>query len=134
MRRFSAGLSVVLLVLRGTSVAQVRLVGHVVDDTRVAVARAGVSIRPRKVGGANPTPAWQTVSESDGSFGFELPGPGAYELDAAREGYFALEGMALELSEGDNELKIVLHHLRELHESIEVAYSPPAIDLAQDVR
>ncbi len=130
MGKLSAGLALMMLTLPRTAAAQVRLLGQVVDDTKVAVARARISIAPREPTEGTAAAA-QTHSAAGGSFVFELPEGGSYALHASREGYFVLDGLALELSEGDNEVTVVLHHLRELHESIEVAYSPPAIDFEQ---
>ena len=131
MGKFSARLALGMLVLPGLTAAQVRLIGQAVDDTKVAVARANIAVAPQRADEGTAASAVRSLTRADGSFVLELPEPGSYELHAWREGYFALEGLSLELSAGDNEVIVVPHHLRELHESIEVAYSPPAIEFEQ---
>ena len=110
--------------------AQVRLSGRVIDETRVAVPRVLISIQQQSSPQAD-NPLWQAASDQAGSFHFDVPAAGRYLLRAEREGFFLVENHPLDLADGPNEITIVLQHQREMHESIEVSYSPVAIDLEQ---
>jgi Carboxypeptidase regulatory-like domain len=119
---------IVLAAVPAAGTAQVRLSGRVVDETRVAVPRALISLQPQS---SSAGPATQAVSDQAGSFHLDAPTAGRYLLRAEREGFFLLENDPVDLDAGANEITIVLHHQREVHESIEVSYSPAAIDLEQ---
>lgn len=122
---------IVLAAVPALGTAQVRLSGRVIDETRVAVPRVLISLQPQPSSPQPAGPAWQTASDQAGLFHFEISAPGRYLLRAEREGFFLVENHALELAEGPNDITIALQHQREIHESIEVSYSPVAIDLEQ---
>jgi hypothetical protein len=129
---------IVLAAVPALGTAQVRLTGRVLDETRVAVPRASISLQPQPPASSSPgppppsaVPSPQTVSDQAGSFHIEVPAAGRYLLRAEREGFFLLENDPVDLDAGANEITIVLHHQREVHESIEVSYSPAAVDLEQ---
>jgi hypothetical protein len=120
-RRFLFG---VLAVSLAQASAQVRLSGRVVDENSAIIAGAQVSIRlPSDL----PDSRWTTVSDPSGHFSVELPAPGDYLISAERQGFFRLDNRAIHLG-GPGEITLVLNTVREVFESIEVAYSPPAID------
>ena len=119
---------IVLAAVPAAGTAQVRLSGRVVDETRVAVPRALISLQPQSPSGG---PATQAVSDQAGSFHLEAPAAGRYLLRAEREGFFLVENHPVDLDQGLNEITIALQHQREVHESIEVSYSPAAVDLEQ---
>lgn len=100
--------------------AEVRVTGKVVDDNQVAVAGARVWIDDRSV-----------LSDPTGAFLFTLPGPGDYRIHAQCEGFFLLRDRPVHLDPGDNLVTLVLNHQREVIESIEVTYSPPAVNPEQ---
>lgn len=106
--------------------AQVRISGKVSDENGVAVPNARIEVRPED-GGAPVS----TASDKSGLFSVALGGPGSYKIDVWREGFFRLSGTAATLGEGENQLTITLNHLQEFAESVDVVYSPPAIDLAE---
>jgi len=105
--------------------AQVAVSGRVSDDTGVAVAGARVELQ---IGSLSPVRA---VSDKAGRFLLELPVPGEYRITAEREGFFKLTGARATLIDGDNQLSLTLNQLREFAESVDVVYSPPAIDLEE---
>jgi hypothetical protein len=100
--------------------AQVRVAGRVVDENSVAVAGARVEFRS----GSKSVAAG---SDARGGFTVSLEEPGDYSIRAERPGFFLFTG-SVPLREGDNEVAIVLNHLREFAESVDVVYSPPVID------
>lgn len=103
--------------------AEVRIDGRVKDENGVAVAGARIELR----GGGRPQAA---NSDKAGIFAFTLPEPGEYEVRAERQGFFLFTG-TITLREGSNDLAITINHLQEFAESIDVKYSPPAIDLQE---
>ena len=100
--------------------AQVRLSGRVVDENGVAVEGARVEV------GATES-AVVARSDAAGSFSLTLTEPGDYPARAERLGFFLFTG-AFSLQEGENHAVITMNHLQEFAESIDVVYSPPAID------
>ncbi len=110
--------------LAGCLPAQVGVAGRVVDENGVAVA--GARLELRLAPGAEPAVG---VSDTQGRFQIELDQPGEYALRAQREGFFLLDRTVLDVRPGGSELTVTLSHLRELVESVDVVYSPPAIDL-----
>jgi hypothetical protein len=103
--------------------AQVKVAGRVVDENSVAVAGARVEFRA----GANTTAA---SSDTAGYFNIALEQPGEYAVRAERPGFFVFTG-SVRFVEGDNRLSLVINHLQEFAESVDVVYSPPAIDLQE---
>ncbi len=107
--------------------AQVTVAGRVVDENGAAVAGARVELR-------NPAlvpPPVAAASDARGRFRLELGLAGEYSIHAERPGFFVLDNVRVLLREGPNPVTLTLNHLRELVESIDVVYSPPAIDLAE---
>ena len=105
---------------------QVGVTGKVLDENGVVVAGARVQAHPP--GGGQTVTA---TSDKAGVFTLELEKPGEYRIDAYREGFFRLTGSAAAFHEGENHLTVILNHLQEFAESVDVVYSPPAIDLAE---
>lgn len=103
-------------------IAQVDLAGRVVDETGVAVAGARVELRSRSV-----EKSWPAATDVSGNFNLQLP-PGEFSIRAERQGFFVYNGASAPLEPGPAQLTIILNHLQEFAESIDVKYSPPAID------
>lgn len=107
--------------------AQVTVAGRVFDENGAAVAGARVELR-------NPAlvpPSVAAASDAQGRFRLELGRAGEYTIHAERPGFFVLDKVLVLLREGPNEVTVTLNHLREFVESLDVVYSPPAIDLAE---
>ncbi|HWQ57077.1 MAG TPA: carboxypeptidase regulatory-like domain-containing protein [Bryobacteraceae bacterium] len=121
-------LRVVVLALLAavTAPAQVWISGRVLDENGVVVPGARVEVRSED--GRKAPPA---TSDKSGEFTVSLAEPGTYRIDAWREGFFRLTGSRAVLREGANQLTVTLNHLQEFAESVDVVYSPPAIDLAE---
>ncbi len=103
--------------------AQVAITGKVLDENGRAVAAARVEIRA-------PFLSAPVLVNSDASGGFSLhlEKPGEYQVTAQRPGFFVFTARSLQFSEGANQITIVLNHLQEFAESVDVTYSPPVID------
>lgn len=97
--------------------AQVRVVGKVADENQLPVPSARISLGPQAA-----------LSDPAGAFSLTLPQPGDYLVTVQREGFFVLRDRPISLRPGDNHLTLLLNHLREVHESIEVTWSPPAVN------
>jgi hypothetical protein len=104
-----------LVLLADALCAQVVVTGRVVDENGAAVAGARLEIR-----GAAQTQPPVAVTDAQGRFRLELGQP--------REGFFVLRQARLDVRLGPNDLSVTLNHLQELAESLDVVYSPPAID------
>jgi hypothetical protein len=106
--------------------AQVSVTGRVVDENGTAVPGARIEFR-------RPAALPQASANSDvqGRFHLALSQPGEYSIRAEKEGFFVLDKVRVDLQEGPNEVNVNLNHLQELTESLDVVYSPPAIDPAE---
>ena len=125
LRWVSAALFCALLPL---CAAEISLTGRVVDEDGAPVGGTRISLRPA---GEPDTTAQtiQTVANPIGAFSVRLPAAGSYLVSAEREGYFPLKNLSLQVAEGANEAHLVLNHVRELFESVNVASSVSPIDL-----
>jgi hypothetical protein len=106
--------------------ADVRLSGRVVDELNSAVAGATVSLRPTDPG---LTARLQAVADPGGRFSFRVESPGDYLITSERQGFFLLQNRPIRLADGVNEITLVMNPAHEVFESVDVPYSPPAIDL-----
>ncbi len=106
--------------------AQVRVTGRTVDETGAPVAGARVEFRSP----LDPKPV-VAASDEQGRFRLELAQPGERTLRAEREGFFVLERATVALNDGPNVVRVTLNHLQEVVESVNVVYSPPAVDPAE---
>jgi hypothetical protein len=99
----------------------VTVTGRTVDETGVAVAGVRVEISSQ-AGGRT------AISDRAGNFSVELPAVGDYQVRAEQQGFFVFQSKSVPFQPGGSQLTITLNHLQEFAESVEVAYSPPAID------
>jgi carboxypeptidase family protein len=119
-----------LIILETVAFSQVSLTGRVIDENNVAVAGAHVLLAPGTSTDLQIS-SLQTLSDPTGTFSLTLQKQGNYLVSAELTGYFRLQDQPLVLVEGDNQVTLVLNHQRQLVESVNVAYSPPAIDFEQ---
>ena len=106
--------------------SQVAVSGRVVDENGASITGARVEIRPA-AGGTGVVAA----SDQAGKFGLTLPSAGEYTVKAERLGFYLYQSRGQEMGPGPAELTIVLNHLQEFSDRIDVTYSPPAIDPSQ---
>ena len=114
-----------LYIATGFAAAEVNVAGKVADENGLAVPFARIELR------AAP-PAAVIAAETDiaGAFTLKLPAPGLYRVHAERQGFFVFNGSST-LEDGVNELHLTLNHLQDFFQSVDVAYSAPAIDPEQ---
>src|SRR5262249_22651361 len=117
---------ILLVLMAGASHAQAGISGKVIDDTGVAVAKAQIEAR---IKGSDTVVS--AVSDASGSFTLQLPAAAEESPEIAirvsRQGYFVYSGVLRPAAQAAH-LTITLNHLQEFAESIDVRYSPPAID------
>src|SRR6266481_4022165 len=105
--------------------AEVDIAGKIADENGQPVAFAKVEVR------FSPSaPAAVATSDIGGAFSLRLPSPGVYLVHAERTGFFVFDGRS-ELEEGLSQLHLTLNHLQDFFQSVDVAYSAPAIDPEQ---
>jgi len=112
---------IVSLFLAAAAAMATEIDGRVVDENGAPVQGARITVEP---GGTVAT------ADAAGLFHFEVPAAGAYQVTAQHEGFFLFANAALNL-DVDTPLEIHMNHLKELAESVDVRYSPPAIDPGQ---
>ena len=120
-----AWLPALVVFLAGPVRAEVTVSGRISDENGLAVAFARVELRL-------PGAAAATVATSDiaGGFTAQPAAPGEYFIHAERPGFFVFDGRA-ELRQGPNQLHLTLNHLQDFFQSVDVAYSAPAVDPEQ---
>ncbi len=110
----------------GGAWAQVAVTGRVVDETGAGVAGVRVELRT-----AAENTAAVASSNAAGNFNLSLAEPGNFQIRAERQGFYVYQGKGQQFSEGPNQLTIVLNHVQEFSESVDVKASAPAIDPQQ---
>lgn len=101
--------------------AAVLIQGRVIDENGVGVAGARVAM-----GAMAPA-----QSDLTGRFALTADHADEFMVSVEREGFFALKNQKVHLAEGENEVTLVLNHLREFVDQVDVVYSPPVIDPQQ---
>jgi hypothetical protein len=94
-----------------------------VDENNTAVESVRIALRP-----SQGTEQITAVTDIAGYF-TAIVMPGAYVLDAERDGYFAIRARNIEVTESDDTLVITLPKLQQTSESINVSASAPAVDV-----
>jgi hypothetical protein len=120
------GVGLVVVSLCGRAAAEVSLSARVVDETGEAVAGARVELRTSDGQIA-------AVASSDVAGNLNLnPGPaGEYQVRAERQGFYLYQGKDQTFTDGPSQLTIILNHLQEFSERLDVTASSPAIDPQQ---
>ncbi len=106
------------------SAGAVQVTGKVSDETGVAVSGARLEFR------SGDGKVFSAVSDVAGLFSFSLPEPGRYVVRCEREGFFRYQGESSLSPEGSH-LAIILNHLEDLVQKVDVVYSPPEVDPQQ---
>lgn len=75
-------------------------------------------------------PGLRATADIAGNFTLQAPRAGSYRVHAERQGHFVYDGQ-IELGEEATQLSITLPHAREFFQTVDVAYSAPAIDPQQ---
>ena len=103
----------------------VTLQGRVVDENNAAVGSARVSLISPSAAGA----PLKTITSPTGSFTLALPQPGPYEITAESDGFFGLKNRPAEMHEGPNEILLVLNHIHNTSEKVNVEEKASPVDI-----
>ena len=95
------------------------------DETGVVVASARVTLTP-----AGSQAPLQASTDFAGRAEFTGLAAGAYSLSVEKEGFYAQLNTAVQVGQTES-VDVTLAHQQEYKESVQVNYSPPAIDPAQ---
>ncbi len=93
------------------------------NDVPVAAARAVLSM----AGAQNPI---RQDTDYSGKAEFTGLNPGSYQITVEKEGFYVLTSKDIQVGLTQR-VDITLNHQQELHESMNVTYSPPAVDPTQ---
>ena len=103
--------------------AEVIVNGRVLDENNAAVGGARVTFR------AATFEAGPFLTAPNGRFELRLPGDGDYLVNVQHDGYFQLHDRHLQVSDQNHELTLVVNHVREVFQALDVDAAPPAIDI-----
>ncbi len=106
--------------------AQVRLSGRVINENNAPLSGARLTVTPP---GAPASTGRVVFTDLTGAFASELPGAGDYLVDVERDGYFALRGRRVTVSDAGGEAQFILNRLREEFEAIDVTAAPAVVDM-----
>ncbi|MFN0170535.1 MAG: carboxypeptidase regulatory-like domain-containing protein [Bryobacteraceae bacterium] len=124
MRSLFWGGALLLSALTRLSVGAVQVTGKVSDETGVAVPGARLELRSA---GGKPFTA---VTDVAGLFSISVAEPGRYFVRCEREGFFRYQGESTLAPEGSH-LSVILNHLEDLVQKVDVVYSAPELDPQQ---
>jgi hypothetical protein len=99
--------------------------GRVVDENGAAVDGARVEFQ------LEGAPSVVASSDAAGTFSLTLTMPDTYRIRAERQGFYVFKGDAIPFQSGMNQFTIVLNHVQEFSEHVDVAASSPVIDPQQ---
>ena len=103
--------------------AEITAAGRVIDENNAGVGDAQVSCRSST--GETVT----AVSDPTGVFTITFPQPGRYLAQVTRDGYFRLKDYAIDVGPDTSEIHLVLSHVREDFQSVNVSESSGGVDV-----
>ena len=96
--------------------------GKVFDENGVPIEAAQVKLEDT-AGNVH-----RTETDGTGRFTFHNLPTGDYKAEVRKEGFFVLAGQAIALHSGANELSLVLNHVQEIREQVQVTAASNQID------
>jgi hypothetical protein len=124
-RRFQC--AVIFFLALPLCAADTTLRGRVEDEDNAPVAGAAISLRSAGQPSA-PTPTIQAETDVAGGFQLTVPQPGPYLITVSKTGFFALTDRAVDVATGAPEIAMVLNHIRNTSQSVNVSAAPSPID------
>src|SRR4051812_8401730 len=115
------------LLLISSAQADVIVSGRVVDENNAPVGSARISVRPADAKASGDLV--QSVTAPTGTFEFHLPAAGEYLVNFQRDGYFQLRDHRVEVSASAHEVTLLVNHVREVFQTVDVDDTPPPIDI-----
>jgi hypothetical protein len=114
--------SVMLLLAFCASAAEISVRGRVVDEDNAPVPSAHVSLQN------NPQ---LLIADPTGAFTIRLPQAGTYHFAAEQVGFFPLKDRPVDLLDAEQEIVLVLNHVRNTSGSVNVTGAPSPVDIEQ---
>ncbi len=105
--------------------AEITVSGRVIDENEAGVASAEVTARNQA------GQEWHTTTDPTGGFKLRVASEGRYFWGATQSGYLPAKDMAVEVSSGMGEVDLVLNHVKEVLQSVDVRDSPDSVDVEQ---
>ena len=102
----------------------------VIDENATPVVAAKITLTPENSTSSNPL---KGETDFAGKRQFESVAQGIYTIRVEKPGFYAAVMTGIRISERGNaeEVSVTLNHEQELRDSVNVIYSPPAIDASQ---
>lgn len=122
-----AALWAALALTAAPAAASTSLVGEVVDENGAPVPQAGVVLHPTQ----HPEHELRVRADAAGRFTAEALQAGPLLVSARKEGFYRSDDLPVALGPGENRVTVVLQHIREERQSIDVHASAPEIDMTQ---
>lgn len=113
-----------LLALCRAGAQEVRLSGRITTETGTPISGARLTLRALE----QPVRV-SAISDPTGAYSCVLPGPGVYEIEVDREGYFRLTSRKIELRQERQEVDLTLARVREVVASVDVTANPGSVDM-----
>ena len=114
-----------LLLLSSLAHAELGVSGRVVDENGAAVGDARISFKPA---GSLDAPALRAISNPTGAFEARLPDAGDYLISVQHDAFFQLRDHHAQISNESRTVTLVINHVREVFQKLEVDDAPPPID------
>jgi len=120
-------LCTIALLLRACSAlgAEIAVTGRVIDENEAGVADAEITVHDAAGG------QWHAITGPTGVFKIPLPSAGEYYFGAARAGYLTVKNLGVSVSAGMGAVDLVLNHVKEVLQSVDVRATPETIDVEQ---
>lgn len=99
--------------------------GRVLDERGSPVANVQLGV----TSASEPRILTTGSTDSTGSFKLKLDSPGAYLLNASKEGYFEIKRYRFSAMESPTELLLTMNQVREVFQSLDVNGTPSPLDL-----
>ncbi len=100
----------------------------VTDETNLPVESAQLTLTQNST-----RQVFKSETNYSGQAQFSNLPPGQYQLEATKEGFYVLTVKSVQVGT-TQKVDLILNHQQELHQTMNVEYSPPAIDPTQTVQ
>jgi len=105
--------------------AQIAVSGRVIDENEAGIA--GADVVARSASGAE----WHATTDPTGGFKLRVDSAGHYSFAATQSGYLPVKDLLVDVHPGMGDVDLVLNHVKEVLQSVDVRASPDAVDVEQ---
>lgn len=105
--------------------AEIVVAGRAIDENEAGIAGAEVTVRNQA------GEEWHATTDPTGGFTFRLTAEGRYSFAASQSGYMPVKNLAVDVAAGMGQVELVLNHVKEVLQSVDVRASPDAVDVEQ---